>query len=153
MNKPSLHATVLEELRARFRLLLGAAAETRRGATDPENRSEGKYDTRSIEANYLADGQGRQAEKLAHAIAAIEQLEPRPWAADEPISSGAAVEVELRGARLWFFLVPAGGGQEVKFDGREMTLLTPESPLGRQLVGARSGHRTKDPDATVLRVL
>ena len=153
MSKISLHQNVLAQLRERFRLLLSAAAETRRGATDPENRSEGKYDTRSIEANYLADGQGRQAEKLAHAVAAIEQLGPRPWGADEPISSGAVVEVAMRGARLWFYVVPAGGGQEITFEGREVTLLTPESPLGRQLVGARRGHRTKEPDATVLQVL
>ncbi|MSU37318.1 MAG: transcription elongation factor GreAB [Pedosphaera sp.] len=152
IDKQILIHAILDELHRQFTRLCGAAEESRAGATDGENRSESKYDTRSIEANYLADGQSRQAEKVSLASAALQVLQLRAFGPGDVAGLGALVEVQMRDERMWFFLVPAAGGMEVTVDGNVITLITPEAPLGRQLMGARTGVRTKSPASTVLQV-
>jgi transcription elongation GreA/GreB family factor len=36
---------------------------------------------------------------------------------------------------------PRAGGTELEFDGREILVITPQSPLGSQLVGKKQGER------------
>jgi transcription elongation GreA/GreB family factor len=40
---------------------------------------------------------------------------------------------------VWYFLGARNGGVEVTVDNIPVTLVTPQSPLGRQLTGARVG--------------
>ena len=60
MKKSKIIEVVLEHLRADFERRQAAARRTREQGNDAESKSEGKYDTRSIEENYLADGLARQ---------------------------------------------------------------------------------------------
>ncbi len=152
IDKQALLRAILDALREQFVRLCGAAEQSRAGATDGENRAEGKYDTRSIEANYLADGQNRQAEKISLASAAMQLLPLRPFGPGEAAGLGALVEVQMRAEKMWFFLAPAAGGLEITLEGNVITLITPDAPLGRQLMGARSGARTKNPGSTVLQI-
>ena len=39
----------------------------------------------------------------------------------------------------WYFLGPRAGGMELEFGDRKILVLTPQSPLGRQLLGQRIG--------------
>jgi len=55
------------------------------------------------------------------------------------------VETEL-GA---FLLVPVAGGLEIGHEGREITLLTPDSALYRKLLGMRVGESLETPPLTV----
>ncbi len=107
-------------------------AGTRAAGNDAESKAEGKYDTRSTEDNYLADGLARQAHGAAQAGAAYEDFTPPRFGPDSRIDLGALVELALSDGTHWFFLGPAGGGIEVICDGTPITVLTPESPLGRE---------------------
>ena len=150
MHKAAVLRAVCEALVREFEHLRALSKSTRSAGADDESRAEGKYDTRSTEQNYLADGQARQAHLAAQALAAFEQLAARPLAPDAPIELGALVELEFSPAdSAWFLLGPAAGGTEVAVDGVEVTVITPESPLGRQLLGLRRGAATSSPQATV----
>lgn len=121
-------------------------------ATDPGSKAESKYDTRSLEESYLATGQARQVKELAHALRIFENLRPRDFAQGEAIAAGALVDVERDGARLLFFLAPSSGGLEITHLGREITLLSPESPLYQNLLGKRAGEGLAAPPLTVRHV-
>ena len=54
MSKSALLDQILQALKAQLSLMQAATAEARENATGDETRSEGKYDTRAIEASYLA---------------------------------------------------------------------------------------------------
>lgn len=150
MKKESVRQAIIEVLQAEAESMLGSSKATRATGNDPHSKAEGKYDTRSTEENYLADGLARQAQAALEAATAFEALGVGELGADGAISVGALVEVEFPGGgREWFFLGPAGGGTEVKVGGREVTVLTPQSPLGAQLVGLKEGGKTKAPAATV----
>lgn len=129
--------------------LSNAALEAHAAATDPGSKAEGKYDTRSLEASYLAAGQARQVTELADAVRLFESLSLPDFAMDDPIDAGALVEVEVAGEPSWFLLAPAGGGVSVTHQGREITLLTPSSALYQKLRGLQVGDSLDDPPLLV----
>jgi hypothetical protein len=136
VNKRDLLARIVARLQSELALLTTAALATHAEATDEENKAEDKYDTRGLEASYLAHGQSKAAEEAAQAVAQFQALALRDFAATEPIGLGALVTLE-GGAR--YFVGPRAGGTEIEADGRTVMVITPQSPLGRQLLGRRQG--------------
>jgi transcription elongation GreA/GreB family factor len=53
------------------------------------------------------------------------------------------VELETRGERMLYFFGPVSGGLEVRVKETEVLVITPESPLGQELVGKKVGDRIK----------
>ncbi|MDI1247274.1 MAG: GreA/GreB family elongation factor [Lacunisphaera sp.] len=138
MTKSALIARVIARLTADLEQLTAAALATHAEATDEENKAEDKYDTRGLEASYLAHGQSKAAEEAAQAVAQFESLPVRDFAPGEPISLGALVTLEGAGLSH-YFIGPRAGGTEIQADGQEVMVITPQSPLGRQLVGRKQG--------------
>jgi len=142
MPKSELLAGILSRLQSELDLLTSAALATHAEATDEENKAEDKYDTRGLEASYLAHGQSKAAEEAALAVAQFRALVPRDATPGEPISLGALVTVTEASARkAHYFIGPRAGGTEVEFGGNTVMVITPQSPLGRELVGRRLGDR------------
>ena len=141
MDKRLLVQKVVAKLEETLIRLADAARVSAADATDEHNRAENKYDTRATEASYLAAGQGRKALETVQAREAFAALELRDLAPGEPIAPGALVETEEAGGHAWYFLGPSAGGTEVEHDGQEVLVITPSSPLGRELTGKRAGDR------------
>ena len=150
--KSALLEKIRAALRARLARLAQAAMDAHAAATDPGSKAEGKYDTRSLEASYLAVGQARQVEEIAEAVRAFDAFNPPDYAIDDAIAIGALVEVDMGGESHHFLLAPAAGGMVVEIDGLEVTLLTPESPLYRKLLGKKTGDFVADAELMVLDV-
>ncbi len=138
MNKRDLLARIVARLQSELAAITTAALATHAEATDEENKAEDKYDTRGLEASYLAHGQSKAAEEAAQAVAQFQALSLRDFAANEPIGLGALVVLEGREKSFYFF-GPRAGGTEIEWDGRTVMVITPQSPLGRQLLGRRQG--------------
>ena len=147
--KNALIKLIRAELRSRLERLSKAAFETHAAATDPGSKAEGKYDTRSLEASYLAAGQARQVDELADAVRIFETLNLPDFAIGDSIDAGALVEADLNGESAFFLLVPACGGMDIDHEGCEITLLTPDSGLYKKLMGMSVGDSL---DMPVLRV-
>ena len=143
--KSELLTRIRVELRARLDRLSRAAFEAHAAATDPGSKAEGKYDTRSLEASYLAAGQARQVDELAESVRVFETLSLPDFAMGDEIDAGALVEVRLNGETTLFLLVPASGGLVIAHQGLEITLLTPESALYRNLLEMRVGESLDAP--------
>lgn len=147
--KSALLEVIRAELRAQLDRLSKAAFEAHAAATDPGSKAEGKYDTRSLEASYLAAGQARQVDELADAVRTFEALKLPDFGMGSPIDAGALVEVDLAGEASSFLLVPTSGGLVVSHDGREITLLTPASGLYQKLLGLKVGDSLDHPPLVV----
>ncbi len=143
--KAEIVELILAELRTRLARLAKAAMAAHIAATDPGSKAESKYDTRNLEESYLATGQARQVKELGETLRAFETLRLRDFSKTEEIGAGALVEVERDGNRLLFLLAPASGGLEIEYKGREITLLSPESPLYQNLFGKKAGDRLDAP--------
>jgi hypothetical protein len=150
--KSQLLEHIRTDLRTRLERLAKAAQEAHAAATDPGSKAEGKYDTRSLEASYLAAGQARQVDELAESVRIFETLSLPDFALDAEIDAGALVKADLNGEASWFLLVPACGGMVISQDDREITLLTPESALYRNLLGMRVGGSLDAPQLRIMDV-
>lgn len=141
MNKRAVIQKIVAKLNSELEGYFRAAQAAHAEATHEQNKAENKYDTRGLEAAYLARGQSRQAKETEAAIAAFEKLEARAFKKGEAIDLGAVVEVESKSERSIYFIGPKAGGTEVIHDGREILVITPQSPLGEQLQGKKQGDR------------
>jgi hypothetical protein len=149
VNKAAILRAIVDAIQAEFDTLRNTSQKTRAAGNDPESKAEGKYDTRSTEDNYLADGLARQALGTAQAGAAYEDFIAPVFGPEARIDLGALVQLAFPDETRWFFLGPAGGGIEVTCDGAPITVLTPESPLAKQLKGLKAGDSTASPKALV----
>lgn len=143
MNKRKLIEAVLSKLTEEREVFSKAAEAARAEATDEQNKAENKYDTRGLEASYLARGQSQQVAELETAIVEFDKLAERHFAHDEPIDVGAFVELQKGRERSFYLLGPRAGGTEVQFGGNEVMIITPQSPLGSELVGCKRGDVLK----------
>lgn len=139
MNKQALLKKVVARLRDELSLYAKAARSARAEATDEQSKAENKYDTRGLEASYLARGQSRQAAEITAAITELEAMTPRAFAPGEPIQPGALVTLEVGRERLHYFLLPRGGGTEVTAGGTEILVITPQSPVGQAVLNKAQG--------------
>ena len=139
MNKRAVLNKITAKLVAELEVYFRAAQFSRAEATHESNKAENKYDTRGLEASYLARGQSKQAAELEAAIAEFEKLAAKKFAAGESINIGALVELETAGESNFYFLGPRAGGTEILHDRKEILVITPQSPLGEQLAGKKAG--------------
>ena len=143
MNKRALIRKIVAKLTSELAVYFRAAQNSRAEATHEQSKAESKYDTRGLEASYLARGQSRQAAELEAAIAEFEALEVRQFAAGESIGVGALVELDVAGEKSFYFIGPRAGGTEVVQDKREVLVITPQSPLGAQLLKKKQDDRPR----------
>jgi hypothetical protein len=141
MNKTQLLQQIVDHLSDSLDLLEKAARASHAEATHESSKAENKYDTRGLEAAYLAGGQARQAREILESLKVYRSLALRDFAPDEPIDLTALVGVEVGGVESLYFIGPKHGGLEVEFEGGEVTVITPPSPLGQNLIGQKAGHR------------
>ena len=141
MNKRLIIKKIVAKLADELQLYFRAAQYARAEATHEQNKAENKYDTRGLEASYLARGQSKQAAELEAAIVEFEKLDARAFAPGEPIAKGALVELEHGGEKTIYFLGPRAGGTEIVQDKKEILVITPQSLLGEQLLGKKAGDR------------
>ncbi len=145
--KADLVEKIRAELRARLERLARAARAAHEASTDPGSKAESKYDTRNLEESYLANGQARHVKELAQTLAVFENLTLRDFSPGEEIDAGALVKTKREGSReiSYFLMAPTSGGLEVPHEGKEVTLLSPESPLYQKMMGLRIGDTMEAP--------
>jgi hypothetical protein len=151
MNKTQLLRQIVARLSENLGVLEKAARASHAEATHESSKAENKYDTRGLEAAYLAGGQARQAKEILDSIKVYESLVAKDFADGEPIDLTALVELDSSGSRSWYFIGPKSGGLEVELQGKEITVITPQSPLGQNMMQKTAGQRwaTKAGGATL----
>jgi transcription elongation GreA/GreB family factor len=141
MNKRALVKKIVAKLGGELEIYFRAAQFSRAEATHESSKAESKYDTRGLEASYLARGQSKQAAELEAAIAEFEKLPLKKFGAEDSIALGALVELENGGENLFYFIGPRAGGTEILHNKKEILVITPQSPLGEQLIGKKPGEK------------
>ncbi len=141
MKKRRLIIQIIASLSENLAVLEKAARASHAEATHESSKAESKYDTRGLEAAYLAGGQARAAKEIIDAIKLYESSEGRDFAKGEPIDLSAVIELKTNRATSTYFIGPKGGGLEVQFDKKEIIVITPQSPLGQNLMGKKVGDR------------
>lgn len=149
MDKAKIIKAIIDELNREFETLAKAAKEAREEATHEEAKAENEYDTRGLEASYLAGAQAKRADEIRTLIQILSKIEVRDYNKETPIGPTALVKVDVDGEeQRWFFLIPHQGGMNVTVDKNEIYAISLDSPIGRELKDQNPGHfftlKTKD---------
>src|SRR5689334_21913433 len=110
IKKSDLIERIIEALNDSLAVLEKAARAAHAEATHESSKAENKYDTRGLEAAYLAGGQARQAREILESIKAYGSLPVKEFGAADPIELSALVELKAEGANGIYFIGPRGGG-------------------------------------------
>src|SRR5205085_5934240 len=112
-KKQALVRKIVAALTEELERFVKAARASHAEATDPQSKAEHKYDTRGLEAAYLAGGQARKVAEVEESIGLFQKLKLAEFGPESLIDYGALVLVEMRGAKTWYFIGPRSGGLEV----------------------------------------
>jgi hypothetical protein len=137
MNKAHVIAAIIASLRSDLDAATAAAKASASAASDPDSKAENKYDTRNLEASYVARGQADRVEELQQALRSFEVLQSTVRPLVQTVEMGCLLTL---GADLHYFLGPTAGGTEVTVADAEITVITPASPLSQRLMGRRQGQ-------------
>lgn len=118
-----------------------AAAEAARDGADAKTKRD---DARmAIEFGGLARAQRARAERARMILSAVETFRPKPLPKGSKIEVGALIELEDEetGHGRTVFLCPAGAGIELTGPGGDgfLSVVTPQSPVGRAAIGLEVG--------------
>ena len=125
---------MIRKLEEELAALTHAARVAHEAATHEENKAEDQYDTRGIEASYLAGAQAKRADEIQRTILYFRNTATTEAKLVRVLSAGRAENYLV--ARL-------GGGLSVSLDGTKYLVITPESPLGSELVSAKAGDEVE----------
>jgi len=143
MDKKALINALVTTLETELESLERAAQAAHEAATHEEAVAEDKYDTRGLEASYLAGAQKARVRELRLTIAHYKNLPVRGFDEDDEIETTAVVDLETDGEIRRNFLGPWAGGARFPFEGDEIRVITPASPLGQALLGKCVGEDVK----------
>jgi len=144
MNKAALFNQIIDKLTQAHQGAIAAATRAHATATNNESVAENKYDTFGLEASYLAQGQSVRVEQCRVELEqfimmvktsenAANVAEPRPIFA---VELGSLVIVsDCEDQVRAFLLGPAAAGLTLQCDEFEVTCITPQSPIGKALLG------------------
>lgn len=144
VDKSKLVEQIKQQLASDFEILKAAAIATYEDATHEESKPENEYDTRGLEASYLAGAQGKRLQEMEEVFASYKLLNVKKFTEKDPIGLSALVEVEFNSKISYIFIVPKGGGLTIPFEDTGVQLniqiVASTSPLGEALLGTRVGE-------------
>lgn len=138
VNKQAIVKQIIERLQHDLEVFFTAAKTAHEAATNKENLPDNKYDTLALEASYIAQGQANRAQELRKSIEIYKQLICTEN--DNEITMTSLVFIESDDAlNKIVFIGPVEGGLKLMCGSIELTVITTNSPLGRELIGKNVG--------------
>jgi transcription elongation GreA/GreB family factor len=138
MNKTELVQRIIDRLSHDLKVFSTAAKTAHEAATHEENQPDNKYDTLALEASYVAQGQANRAQELRQSINVYRQLHLVSGSETVCLTSLVTIEAE-DGTSKVVFIGPLEGGLKVEYEDTEIMVISPTSPLGRELIGKGPG--------------
>lgn len=135
LDKRLLLEAIIEKLEAQLQTIVDSALFAKEASTNEESKAENKYDTRGLEASYLASGQAQRAEELREKIFYIKKNQPQVFTKNIPIGETALVKVLIDEKQEKHFFLISIGGLEIIMNETLVQTLSFNAPLGQLLMG------------------
>jgi len=140
MEKQKIIELICKKLREDLEVALSAAKFAHETAIDEENIPDNKYDTISLEAAYLAEGEAKRVSEIEAAIKVYERVSLLTVDDSHAIKLHSLVDlVNQQGEKIRIFIGEEAGGVKFNYQGEPITIVTVKSPLGGALIGKGAG--------------
>lgn len=143
MDKKQVVAAFIEQLESDLMAMKQAAKATHEAATNEESKPENEYDTRALEASYLAGAQAQRAGEIDETLSYFRTTDFKELSPKDPIQATALVVVKINGKTNNLLVMPKGGGVSIDFEGHHVQIVTPQSSLGQAVLGAHQGEEVE----------
>ena len=139
IDKKKILNTLIQNLKTELHEIEAAAKSTKDLVTADDLKSEGKYDTRAIEASYLASAQNKRVEELKLDIQLLEDIE-LPETPSQTIQLGSLALIRCNDQERYYFISSTSGGSILQIDGQSMLVISVFSPIGNEALGLSAGE-------------
>lgn len=139
IDKKKIVEILIEKLNSELKEIEGAAKSTRDLVTADDLKSEGKYDTRAIEAGYLASAQNKRVEEIKMDIQMLEELSLQIEHASK-MQLGSLGLIRCNGQERLYFLSSTSGGSMLMVDDHPVLVISVFSPIGDAALGFGPGE-------------
>jgi hypothetical protein len=128
----AIKTQILEKLRQKLEQNYNEAMQivstTKSLVQSNEFKAESKWDTRAIEAGYLASAQSKRLKEIELELKQLENLHSLIEKASG-VQAGSLLEWEDK----WYFFTIATGGIKLLIEGRSIQVLSLHSPLAQKI--------------------
>jgi transcription elongation GreA/GreB family factor len=142
-NKSIDKKLIIEHLTQKLKVELieieAAAQSAKDLATGPDMKAEGKYDTRAIEASYLAGAQAKRVEEIKLDIQMLEDLDLAHNDLSK-IQLGSLVILVCNNQERFYFVSSTSGGSLLVLNDQPILIISVFSPIGDAALGLSIGE-------------
>ncbi len=131
LDKKLIVSQLIEHLEADLKSLEEVAHSAKEYVTDGDVKPEGKYDTRAIEASYLAGAQEKRVEEIKLDIQMLKDLELHPT---KTAQLGSLVKINYNKEDRFYFITSTAGGSIVNLNGSSILVISVFSPIGNAIL-------------------
>jgi transcription elongation GreA/GreB family factor len=139
-QKEELLKIIIQQLEEDLQGLIIAAQANLDAATNEESKPENEYDTRALEAGYIAGAQSQRAREIEESLLVLKKLKLKSFTPSDKIDVTALVCLQTDKETSWVFLLPRGAGQSINIQGHKIKVITGQSPLGEALLKQEVGE-------------
>jgi transcription elongation GreA/GreB family factor len=139
MEKQQILDQLIQSVKKEIKSIEQAATMAKNVATSDETKSESKWDTRAIEAGYLAGAQEARVNELKLELQLLQETQIKHLSQDDEIVIGALVELEHNNNARMYFLTPTAGGTLLNIDNNPIMVVSVFSPIGKEMLGLNVG--------------
>lgn len=143
IKKTELIQNFVAYLQEELETLTAAAKATYEAATHEESKPENQYDTRALEASYLAGAQAERVAEIRDVLRLFQTLEFKNYSPNDRVLSTALVDVTIDDKKSTLLIMPKGGGITLRLPDRNVQIITPHSLLGEAILGSRVGDEVE----------
>lgn len=139
MDKKEIVKILLDQLDNEILKLQKIAKSAQEYANSESVKSDGKYDTRGVEAGYLAGAQLKRLEELKLEKKLLEDMELKKFGEKDEIAIGALLEIKFNNTQKKYFLSSTAGGSMAKIENEVILVISAFSPIGAEAIGLKKG--------------
>ncbi len=134
-DKKEILKKIKNTLVGKIKQLTDEALSLKDAATNEESKAENKYDTRGLEASYIAQAHAKRIEKMKESLYFIDKTQINPFKNKIKVGDLIVLLDTSNEVKSLFFLL-SEGGIKVEYKSKPITSLSITSPLGSKLLGA-----------------
>jgi transcription elongation GreA/GreB family factor len=131
LDKKLIVSQLIHQLELDLSALTEVAHSAKEYVTAGDVKSDGKYDTRAIEASYLAGAQEKRVEEIKLDIQMLKDLELHPTTTAQ---LGSLVKIKLKNDERFYFISSTAGGSIVDINGTAVLVISVFSPIGSEVL-------------------
>lgn len=137
IDKQQIVRLIQQHLQQELQVIQQSAAAASSGAKHEDAIAKSKYDTHGLELSYLAGAQAERARLIRGQIRALQAL---TFSQGDFVAVGSLVRTDCPSdSQHYYFLCQQGAGVKLEQNGCAITVISPESPIGGQLLDASVG--------------